>query len=457
MATKQNISVPLQSDPKGVDIKIQILQEELINLPWLSFAYGQAFPIVKEVDGQRYTEPQVYVANREFLSVEPDDVSNAFSFFEITEAKTKIVAGSKTWRQPISLVIFANLELINILENVERDFIFTEYLIEQVTYLLSENRHSWIDEDSLMPVERGIEKAFSNYDYYTFDERYIKRNYDAFKISFDIIYTDDCLSDDIFLDPDYMAVVEKAVELGFSLPNTATQQKQSNLIIYLKDLGQWNNLETFGMFLDSNADFSRIDWVNPENIYTNVDSSTYSSLDGFTTDGATQYLDTNFIPSESSVNPLEMLGVMYENLSFLVSQSPIGCGTSDYLTKIKFYGVESVARIRVNCTKAGTLSDIDSLLYNFTGVDWDDWTDGIMAICRTDSTTMNVEFSKTTEIKQNTSSPITTTLNTNSITVGADKLNGTVDNFTNITTNAMWYGNGLEFSLIKSALEAYKA
>jgi len=97
------------------------------------------------------------------------------------------------------------------------------------------------------------------------------------------------------------------------------------------------------------------------------------------------------------------------------------------------------------------------LLYNFTGVDWDDWTDGIMAICRTDSTTMNVEFSKTTEIKQNTSSPITTTLNTNSITVGADKLNGTVDNFTNITTNAMWYGNGLEFSLIKSALEAYKA
>ncbi len=191
MSKKQTISVPLIADPRGVNVPIQEMQEALSALPWLEFSYGQAFRNVTEVDGSRYIMPQVYAGLREFLSVEPDDSTSAFSFFEVVERGTQAHEFASEWVQRVNLVVYCNLEIINQIEGVDRDYIYTEELREEVSNIIREGNLSFIDGET-MDIERGIENAFSNYSYWTFDERYIKRNYDAFKLSFDIRFDDRC-------------------------------------------------------------------------------------------------------------------------------------------------------------------------------------------------------------------------------------------------------------------------
>jgi hypothetical protein len=192
MSSLQNINVPLIPDPRGVNIPIQAMQQELSTLPWMGYAYGQAFKIIKNVDNTRYTEPQVYAGNREWLSVEPNDSVSALSFFEVIEPKIKISENSIAWNQPVSLVVYVNLEIINNVEFTAKDWMFTDELIEEVTSLISSKKFGFIDETSYS-VERRIENAFSEYSYWTSEERYIKRNYDAFKINFNVVYNDACI------------------------------------------------------------------------------------------------------------------------------------------------------------------------------------------------------------------------------------------------------------------------
>lgn len=187
MASKQNIAVPLIPDPRGVDIPIQAMQASLITLPWLQLAYGQAFKAIKEIDGSRYTAPQVYAQQREWVDLEPDNTVSAFSFFEVIEPKSNIVEDSQFWTQPISIVVYCNLEVID----STKDWIFTEELIEEVTDLLTFSNLSFIDSTTIS-VERRIENAFSEYSYWTFDQRFIKRNFDAFKINFIVQYNNQC-------------------------------------------------------------------------------------------------------------------------------------------------------------------------------------------------------------------------------------------------------------------------
>ena len=191
MANKQSVAVPLIPDPRGVNIPIQAIQNALIALPWLQYAYGKSFRNTKEVDGSRYVEPQVYVKNREFLSLEPDDVSSAFSFCEVV-GKKRITEGSRKWDQDLSVVFYVNLEIINQVEGEIRDWIFTEELIEEATNILRAKNLSFIVEDTY-DIDRGIEDSFDNYSYWTFDERYIKRNYDAFRINFIVQGNDECI------------------------------------------------------------------------------------------------------------------------------------------------------------------------------------------------------------------------------------------------------------------------
>lgn len=191
MATKQNIAIPLIPTPRGVQVPIQAMQQVLGALPWLQFAYGEAFKGIKEVDGSRYTTPQVYVQGREWLNLEPDDTVSAFSFFEVPEDKANINGSNTFWNQPISLVVYCNLEIIDQVEGLTRDWIYTEELIEETTALLNSSNLSFIVDDTLT-VERHIAKAFSEYSYWTFDERYIKRNYDAFKFNFVVQLSDQC-------------------------------------------------------------------------------------------------------------------------------------------------------------------------------------------------------------------------------------------------------------------------
>jgi hypothetical protein len=95
-------------------------------------------------------------------------------------------------------------------------------------------------------------------------------------------------------DADYQAVLDYATTQGYTLPSAGQQTLQNQLVVDLKDGGIWSKLDTFGVFAtDGNSDFALIDWIRLTD-YTAVNSPTFTTDEGFTGNGTSAYIDTNF-------------------------------------------------------------------------------------------------------------------------------------------------------------------
>jgi len=104
------------------------------------------------------------------------------------------------------------------------------------------------------------------------------------------------------MDADYAAILNYATTQGYTLPSASQQTLQNQLVVDLKAAGVWSKLDTFAVFAtDGDSDFALIDWINLSQ-YTAYNSPTFTSNDGFTGDGVSAYIDTNFNPSTSGVN-----------------------------------------------------------------------------------------------------------------------------------------------------------
>lgn len=103
-------------------------------------------------------------------------------------------------------------------------------------------------------------------------------------------------------DSDYQAVLTYATSLGYTLPSSAQQIKQNQLMLDLKAAGVWSKLDTFAMFAnDGGSNFGLIDWKRLS-LYTAVNSPTFTSNQGFQGNGTSSYIDTNFNPATQGVN-----------------------------------------------------------------------------------------------------------------------------------------------------------
>lgn len=103
-------------------------------------------------------------------------------------------------------------------------------------------------------------------------------------------------------DADYVAILNYATTLGYTLPSASQRVLQNQLMIDLKAAGIWSKLDTFAVFAtDGNSDFALIDWKRLSQ-YTAVNSPTFTTNQGFTGNGTSSYINTNFNPATSGVN-----------------------------------------------------------------------------------------------------------------------------------------------------------
>jgi len=103
-------------------------------------------------------------------------------------------------------------------------------------------------------------------------------------------------------DSDYQAVLDYATTQTYTLPSASQQALQNQLVIDLKDAGVWSKLDTFAVFAtDGNENFALIDWIRLSQ-YSAVNSPTFTTDIGFTGDGASAYMNTNFNLANDSVN-----------------------------------------------------------------------------------------------------------------------------------------------------------
>lgn len=88
-----------------------------------------------------------------------------------------------------------------------------------------------------------------------------------------------------------------------TIPSTARQLLINNLVVTLKNAGIWSLLDFFYIFAAANSQASLVNWKNPGAFSaTVVNSPTFTVDRGYTFDGATNFVDTNFNPSSASGN-----------------------------------------------------------------------------------------------------------------------------------------------------------
>jgi hypothetical protein len=103
---------------------------------------------------------------------------------------------------------------------------------------------------------------------------------------------------------EYIAVLARGTALGYTLPSASVQAKQDTFLSALKSAGVWDKLDVFYCFAqDGSKEFAPINWKSPRaNHCTLINSPTWTSNQGFNSDGATSYIDTNYNASTQGVN-----------------------------------------------------------------------------------------------------------------------------------------------------------
>lgn len=94
-------------------------------------------------------------------------------------------------------------------------------------------------------------------------------------------------------DADYQAILDYATSQGYTLPSSAQQALQNQLILDLKAADIWSDLDILYIFAtDGNEAFARINWINPSTFYvTPSGSPTFTADQGYSGNATNQWLN----------------------------------------------------------------------------------------------------------------------------------------------------------------------
>lgn len=150
---------------------------------------------------------------------------------------------------------------------------------------------------------------------------------------------------------EYQAILDRATTLGYTLPSDAVKLKQNTLLTSLKSTGVWAKLDVFYVFAqDGGSAFGTLNWKNPNaNQSTLVNAPTFVSNGGFTGNGTSSYIDTNFNPATQGVQYTQ------NNASRYFFTHAIGTGRFDGNTSgtnSMFLGVSASQRINAGSNTA---------------------------------------------------------------------------------------------------------
>jgi hypothetical protein len=194
-------------------------------------------------------------------------------------------------------------------------------------------------------------------------------------------------------DADYQAILDRATTLGYTLPSASVQAKQNTLLTSMKADGVWAKLDVFYVFAqDGGSSFGTLNWKNPNaNQSTLVNAPTFVSNGGFTGNGTSSYIDTNFNPATQGVQYTQ------NNASRYFFAHAIGTGRFDGNTSgtnSMFLGVSASQRINAGSNTAVPPIDFTSAV-------------NTKSLHRTSSTAVTAYNSTTAQIAVQTSAAMT--------------------------------------------------
>jgi hypothetical protein len=108
-------------------------------------------------------------------------------------------------------------------------------------------------------------------------------------------------------EPEYIAVLDRATVLGYTLPDSATNIRNNDRVKFLKQVGAWSKFDLFYIFDNPSglANFSKINYVDPTKFQlfnpTPALEPDFVSNSGFKGDG-TKWFDTGYNLSTDKIN-----------------------------------------------------------------------------------------------------------------------------------------------------------
>ena len=147
MNPKNPIQAPIEN-PIGLDASIEYLRTKLAAIPWMDRTFGRAFDLNESTQEGNIVQPHIYVGNREYFNVMPNDNLKSYCFFSpddpirnAEESKGSLNA-SIFWVQKCDLIVFFNYELID----KDQGFPFIEKIKDDVLRVLQSSRGVEVNE-----------------------------------------------------------------------------------------------------------------------------------------------------------------------------------------------------------------------------------------------------------------------------------------------------------------------
>lgn len=106
------------------------------------------------------------------------------------------------------------------------------------------------------------------------------------------------------INPETVALFNRATTEGFTVPDTTLKTQIDTLITSFKDKGIWNKFDFYFNFCYNNvnlSNFSRINWKNPSGSLATFSGVTYG-VKGTSGNGSNAFVNTNWTASTQKVN-----------------------------------------------------------------------------------------------------------------------------------------------------------
>lgn len=195
MTTYKDPIVPLLSDPVGIDLEIQLIQQTLSqNLGWLTNVYGRARQGQKNQTSEpNYLYPMVYTGQRNYHDASPNDNITSQSFFIVESQPYKVtdnydVGEFNKYTGRVSLIVWGNLNKVNnLIANPFPDEHFGHILLQDTLSALRKTRNFTIT--NILEDERGI---FDMFGVRSSNPKLFYHPYFCFKITGDVAFEDEC-------------------------------------------------------------------------------------------------------------------------------------------------------------------------------------------------------------------------------------------------------------------------
>jgi hypothetical protein len=129
---------------------------------------------------------------------------------------------------------------------------------------------------------------------------------------------------------EYQAILDRWTVLGITLPDATRKAKDDAHIVSLKALGIWALLDIYFVLASHDSDAATVNWKTPASFQcTKVAAPAFVANQGFTGNGSTSYLNTNWIPGTNGVNFTQNAGSFGCFVNTTVAEAGVDIGSQN--------------------------------------------------------------------------------------------------------------------------------